>query len=228
VNALARPDTGVVSGMLELTTRSGGATIADRYWRYERWLRNSEARVHSGVGVTGAIYAMRRALWEPLPDGLILDDVYIPMRLALQGWHIGFTDRALAIDERQFAARDEYHRKVRTLTGVVQLCAWLPGVLHPLRNPVWLQFTFHKLLRLLTPYLVALAAIELLPDASLGVARAVGDVPFALAFLGVILWFMPDLRQGLRSQLTWSLALQSSIVVAALNGMRGRWDVWRA
>ena len=41
---------------------------------------------------------------------------------------------------------------VRTLTGVIQVCAWLPGVLNPLRNRIWLQFVFHKLLRLLTPY----------------------------------------------------------------------------
>ena len=55
---------------------------------------------------------------------------------------------------------------MRTLTGVLQLCAWLPQTLAPVRNPVWPQFVTHKLLRLLTPYWVlvcvvwAIAAIE--------------------------------------------------------------------
>ena len=48
------------------------------------------------------------------------------------------------------APEQEFRRKVRTLTGVLQLCAWLPRLLVPIRNPVWVQFVSHKLLRLLT------------------------------------------------------------------------------
>ena len=157
--------------MLELPGAHGALNLAERYWRLERWLRKWEARLHSSVGVTGAIYAMRRELWKPLPANLILDDVYLPMRLVLDGWRVGFTDQARARDVRRFEAGQEYRRKVRTLTGVIQVCAWLPGVLNPVRNPIWLQFVFHKLLRLLTPYLVVIALV--------GMAwAAVSDVAF--------------------------------------------------
>ena len=227
---LDEPRLGAVSGMLELPGGAKGAlNLAERYWRYERWLRLWEARLHSSVGVTGAIYAMRRELWEPLPANLILDDVYVPMRLALTGWRVGFTDRARARDVRRFAPAQEYRRKVRTLTGVIQVCAWLPGVLNPIRNPIWLQFVFHKLLRLLTPYLAALA---LLGMAWAGVSALLSSrlgtqLLLAVAVLGAVLCLIPRVRRTLTGQIAWGVALQSSIVVATVNGVRGRWDVWR-
>jgi cellulose synthase/poly-beta-1,6-N-acetylglucosamine synthase-like glycosyltransferase len=228
VAALGDPRLGAVSGMLDLPGRDGSLNLAERYWRYERWLRFWEARVHSTVGVTGAIYAMRRSLWTPLPAGLILDDVYLPLRLIIDGWRVGFTDRAIAYDTRRFGAEQEFRRKVRTLTGNIQVCAWLPAVLHPLRNPVWPQFLFHKLLRLLTPYLSALVLL----GSSVIVIRAVRSSPRALlvatvltlAFLAACLH--ARVRRAVRTQIAWGVALQGSVVLAAVNGMRGRWDVW--
>jgi cellulose synthase/poly-beta-1,6-N-acetylglucosamine synthase-like glycosyltransferase len=228
VGALSDPRLGAVSGMLDLPGRDGSLNLAERYWRYERWLRFWEARVHSAVGVTGAIYAMRRTLWTPLPAGLILDDVYLPLRLILGGWRVGFTDRAIAYDTRRFKPEQEFRRKVRTLTGNIQVCAWLPDVLHPFRNPVWLQFLFHKLLRLLTPYLAALVVLGLVVT----IVGVVTSSPLALlvamtvlvAFLGACLH--ARVRRAVRTQIAWGVALQGSVVLAAVNGMRGKWDVW--
>jgi cellulose synthase/poly-beta-1,6-N-acetylglucosamine synthase-like glycosyltransferase len=227
---LTRPGLGAVSGMLELPGSSKGSlNVAERYWRYERWLRLWEARVHSCVGVTGAIYAMRRELWEPLPANLILDDVYVPMRLVLKGWRVGFTEKARARDVRRFAPAQEYRRKVRTLTGVIQVCVWLPGVLNPVRNPIWLQFVFHKLLRLLTPYLAALAILGMAwaGVSALLSSRVGSQLLLALAVIGAALCLIPRVRRALKGQIAWGVALQSSIVVATVNGVRGRWDVWR-
>lgn len=229
VEGLRDPAFGAVSGSLDLGSAPGSVNLAARYWRFERWLRYWEARLHSCVGVTGAIYAMRRSLWEPLPAGLINDDMYTPIRLVQRGWRVGFTDRALAHDSRLFAAGDEYRRKVRTLTGVIQICAWLPGVLNPARNPIWLQFIFHKLLRLFTPYLtlcVAFAAAWVAGSAILASPAGTRALPIAVIG-GGLLFLVPPIRRGARKQLAWGVALQSSIVVATINGVRGRWNVWQ-
>jgi cellulose synthase/poly-beta-1,6-N-acetylglucosamine synthase-like glycosyltransferase len=229
VAALGDPAFGAASGSLDIGTAGKSINLAERYWRYEKWLRFWESRLHSCVGVTGAIYAMRRELWEPLPAGLILDDVFTPMRLVQQGWRVGFTDAARAHDARRFAAGDEYRRKVRTLTGVIQLCVWLPGVMNPLRNPIWLQFVFHKLLRLLTPYLtlfVAIAAVWLATAALLASPAGTRALPVAVLGGGLLL-LVPRVRRIVRAQLAWGMALQSSVVVATINGVRGRWDVWQ-
>ncbi|MFL5606154.1 MAG: glycosyltransferase [Gemmatimonadaceae bacterium] len=226
VAELHDPRLAAVSGVLDLPGREGSLTLAERYWRYERWLRRWEARVHSTVGVTGAIYAMRRSLWSPLPDGLLLDDVYVPMRLVMDGWRVGVARYAHAHDTRRFGPAQEYQRKMRTLTGVIQVCAWLPSVLNPLRNPIWLPFVFHKLLRLLTPYLVLVAAVAAGQRAG---AYLLSHPPGIQLTLGLVagLCLIPRVRQGLKEQLTWGLAMQSSIVAATANGMRGRWNVWR-
>lgn len=219
---------GAVSGMLDLPGANGSLNLAERYWRYERWLRLWEARLHSSVGVTGAIYAMRRGLWQPLPAGLILDDVYVPMRLVLDGWRVGFTDRARAHDMRRFAAGQEYRRKIRTLTGVIQVCAWLPGILNPVRNRVWLQFVFHKLLRMLTPYLAALLVLSGVWTFAVAVLASPLRVPVLVggALALILICLVPHARRVLRAQIAWGLAMQGSIVVATVNGVRGRWDVW--
>ena len=219
---------GAVSGMLDLPGANGSLNLAERYWLYERWLRLWEARLHSSVGVTGAIYAMRHALWQPLPQGLILDDLYLPMRLVLDGWRVGFTDRARAHDVRRFEAGQEYRRKVRTLTGVIQVCAWLPGILNPLRNPVWIQFVFHKLLRLFTPYLAAIVALSGIWTVATTVLGSPVRVPVLVGATLVLIigCLIPHVRQRLRTQIAWGLAMQGSILVATANGVRGRWDVW--
>ena len=42
------------------------------------------------VGVSGALYAMRRSLFQPIPPGTVLDDVLVPMRVAAQGKRVVF------------------------------------------------------------------------------------------------------------------------------------------
>lgn len=230
VEALADDSFAAMSGLLELAPeRDGAFSPVGLYWRMERRLRHDEALVHSTIGVTGAIYAMRRSLWTPLPSGLILDDVLVPMRLVLNGHRVGFCSEARARETRHLAPADEFVRKVRTQTGVLQLCAWTTAVLSPVRNPVWAQFLVHKLLRLLTPY----GLLVVLAWACSGVIRMLVAKPFvafALAAL-LLLSFMIGASRPLVSAgkaVLWGLVMQAAILVATAHGLRGRWNVWRA
>jgi cellulose synthase/poly-beta-1,6-N-acetylglucosamine synthase-like glycosyltransferase len=227
VRAVQRPGVGAASGRLELAAGAKAPALPLRlYWSVERWLRRREADVHSAIGVTGAIYAMHRELWTPLPAGLILDDLYVPMRLVLRGQRIAFVDEARAYETRATTDGNEYRRKVRTLTGVLQLCAWLPHTLAPLRNPVWPQFVTHKLLRLLTPYwllvCIAWAITALAQRIGLGWLLAA-----TAAFVAALQLRSRPFR-ALRSAVVSSILLQVATIRATANGARGRWDVWHA
>jgi len=227
---LADRRVGVTSGRLLLPAdeKSG---LFRLYSRFELNLRAAEARLHSAVGVSGSVYAMWRALWAPLPAGLILDDLYVPMRLALGGHRVGFVPDAYAHETRRVDAGQEFRRKVRTLTGNYQLCAWLPGVLVPWRNPLWLQFLCHKLLRLLLPVGVLLVLVG---GAGLAWQAAVARVGerawWLLAGAGVAaawLWLGPGaLTRKLRAAAVQFASMQAAVAVAAVHGLRGRWDVW--
>ena len=131
------------------------STIADGvglYWRYEKQLRRWESCVGSTLGATGAIYALRRTLYTPLPDHAILDDVLTPMRAVLAGYRVVFSERAFAFDRAAVDVDAEQRRKVRTLAGNVQILGQEPRLLIPVVNPVWLQYMSHKLGRLIVPY----------------------------------------------------------------------------
>src|SRR5947209_6313984 len=86
VRALLRPfddpQVGAVTGDLVTV----GQEITGSYWQYEKFVRWRECIVDSTIGVTGAVYAIRKDLFEPIPDDTILDDVLIPMRITRRGY----------------------------------------------------------------------------------------------------------------------------------------------
>lgn len=154
VRRLARPDVGCVSGNLVLE----GAAGSGAYWRYEKFVRKQEAEFRSIVGVSGSIVVLRKEDLPVLPPDLILDDVFIPMRLRMQGRLILFAEDAQAYDVA-FEDEREFGRKVRTLAGNYQVFALLPGLLSPLSNPSWWETISHKLLRLFCPYVLVACLI---------------------------------------------------------------------
>jgi len=226
VQFLAHEEFGAVSGAYRIGPETTGSVLR-AFWGLETVIRRAEARLHSLVAVTGAIYAIRRRLWRPLPAGLICDDLYVPLQVAATGLRVGFCEAALASDDRTFDHRQEFARKVRTLTGLLQVCRWFPWVLAPWRNPVWLQFVCHKLLRLATPYLLVIALVGAAPvwagwAAALWPAAA---VLVALATMAAVA--RPVQTQRILAKATWAIWLQGAAIVATLNGLRGRWDVWQ-
>jgi biofilm PGA synthesis N-glycosyltransferase PgaC len=160
--ALRDPGVGCATGTLVLAGGAGSGV----YWRYEHWIRQQESRFHGVVGMTGAIAMMRRADYAPLPEALILDDVWIPTRLGLGGQRVAAVPEAQAFDVA-FDDDAEFRRKVRTLAGNYQLFGLLPALLVPGRNPFWFELVSHKVMRLVAPWLLlALAPASLVAAAA--------------------------------------------------------------
>jgi poly-beta-1,6-N-acetyl-D-glucosamine synthase len=204
VSNFADPEVGGATGELVLDCESGASasTVGEglgAYWKYEKWLRRNESLVRSTLGATGAIYALRRSLWRPLPAETLLDDVLAPMRAVLDGWRIVFDDAATAWDRTAGDAAEEGRRKRRTLAGNYQILAQEPRLLVPVLNPVWLQYVSHKIGRLIVPW--ALLAM-LVSSAALagdgwiyGLALIAQTVFYGLAGLGA--WLeAKDRRSG--------------------------------
>lgn len=163
VQSFADPSVGAVSGELlllkdgELDVAVAGVAL---YWDYEKRIRRAESCVDSTVGATGAIYAIRRTLFEPISHTTVLDDVVIPMRIARRGYRLIFEPRARAFDRLAASAGEEFARKVRTLAGGFQMFAREPWLLDPRQNRLWLQSLSHKGLRLLLPVVYAAAFLS--------------------------------------------------------------------
>jgi cellulose synthase/poly-beta-1,6-N-acetylglucosamine synthase-like glycosyltransferase len=154
VGNFADPSVGSVSGELVFRECSEAVVRAEigLYWTIEKWIRKTEGLVHSIAGATGAIYAIRRELFETIPEETILDDVYVPMKIVCRGYRNVFDERSIARDVFSMSIPEERRRKVRTLLGNYQLLRLMPELSSPAGNPIFFQFFSHKIARLFVPF----------------------------------------------------------------------------
>jgi cellulose synthase/poly-beta-1,6-N-acetylglucosamine synthase-like glycosyltransferase len=146
---------GVVSG--ELLLREGltqGEADVGLYWKYESGIRRNLSNLDSMFGATGPFYAIRRSLFTPIPEDILLDDVYLPMTAFFKGYRLIVQPEALAYDYPMTRER-EFNRKVRTLGGNYQLLSRMPALLTPANRLLW-HFLSYKVGRLLLPWLLLL------------------------------------------------------------------------
>jgi len=228
MESFADPEVGCVSGALMLGDPESGEAARGMglYWSIEKKIRELESEAGSVVGATGALYAVRRERLVPVPQGTILDDVYIPMQVARQGKRVVFEPRARVWDSPDLGADREFARKVRTLGGNYQLLQLAPWLLSG-ENPIRFEFVSHKLLRLTVPF--ALAALL--------VASMVLSGPVYRGVLGLqVMFYGLSLLAGLRlnpgplarmsdAALTF-VVLNSAAAVAFVNFLTGRKAVW--
>jgi cellulose synthase/poly-beta-1,6-N-acetylglucosamine synthase-like glycosyltransferase len=116
--------------------------------------------VHSVVGVYGALYAIRRQLYQPLPSHFILDDMLVPFNIIWQGYRVLFEPQAIAYESTKKNLEIEIERRKRTITGNFQLVFERKELLNLKKNPIWLQLFLHKFIRLLFPALFFLLFIS--------------------------------------------------------------------
>jgi poly-beta-1,6-N-acetyl-D-glucosamine synthase len=225
----ADPEVGCVSGELMLGDPVAGEATQGLglYWCIEKKIRELESASGSVVGATGALYAVRRALLADVPEGTILDDVYIPLQVVRQGQRVVFEPRAQAWDSPDLGGALEFARKVRTLGGNYQLVQLAPWVLS-VRNPVLLRFVSHKLLRLAVPFaLAAMLVASLWLEAPLYRVALVLQMSFyglGLVALARLLKRGPVARAA-DAAATFVL-LNTAAVVAFANFMTGRKAAW--
>lgn len=221
------PIVGCVSGELMLGNPDTGTALegVGLYWRIEKKIREWESAAGSMVGATGGLYAVRRKLLVPLPSNTILDDVYIPLHVARQGYRVVFEPHARAWDSMPTSPKHEFRRKVRTLTGNYQLLQLAPWLLSR-SNPVRFEFVSHKMLRLLAPLALAATFLSALFLQG-GVYSVALGVQLAFYILGALAGV--DLRIGFLERLSsavFAFILMNTAAIVALVKFLSRKQVW--
>jgi len=212
---------GAVSGELfiESSSSSVGGGV-DIYWKLEKIVRESEARLSSVIGATGAVYAIRRELFQPLPVDTILDDVLIPMRIATAGHRVGFDPSAPAYDPQTTDPVKEKRRKRRTLAGNFQLMFRYPGWMMPWQTGLWWQLLSHKYSRV--------CAAWLLPTMFVSNAMLISKPLYEWLFYAhcgfYLLAALGSLFKGIKTKL---LSIPSGFVFLNLMSVLGLWDYIR-
>ena len=215
------PDIGVVCGRLILTDPVTGNNVDSLYWQYETFLKTCESRLGALLGANGAIYALRRELFENIPPNTLIDDFVIPLRIRLRsGRRIQYDRDAVAFEETPDEMDAEFNRRARIATGGFQSLSHLWRLLNPRFG--WIAFAFfsHKIARWLCPFfLIAAFASN---------ALLVGRAPYGFLFAGQVALYVVAAfggryrRPGLLAKAVRLVALFGGMNLALLVGF-WRW-----
>jgi cellulose synthase/poly-beta-1,6-N-acetylglucosamine synthase-like glycosyltransferase len=221
------PEVGGASGELMLEGEPASPSNAlGTYWKIEKLVRKLESASGSVIGATGALYAVRRSLYEAIPSTTILDDVVIPMNIVRRGNRVVFQASAIARDRLSTEKGKEFSRKVRTMTGNYQLLWLAPWLLSP-ANPVLWRYVSHKFIRLLCPWLLILMPVA--SGMSAGpiyrVAFAMQIALYCVALFGTLFPFTRRLR--LVKVTSTFVMLNAAAALAFYNFITGRRVIWR-
>jgi cellulose synthase/poly-beta-1,6-N-acetylglucosamine synthase-like glycosyltransferase len=159
------PRVGGVSGELRLLGGSGDNQDS-LYWRLEQFLKFFEARIGGLLGANGAIYAIRRSLWQPLASDTICDDFCVAMNVSAARHRLVYEPAAWAEEETPQDIGDEYGRRVRIGIGNFQALVRHPEYLWRSSAGTAFAYVSHKVLRWIAPHLLI---VGLLASLALGV-----------------------------------------------------------
>jgi len=160
VRWFADPTVGAVCGKLVLVDPKSGKNVDSLYWRYENFLKACEGRLGALLGSNGAIYAIRRDAYQPIPADTIIDDFMIPLLIRLRrGQRIVYDTAAIANEETPADVAAEFKRRVRIGAGGFQSIARLWPLLSPQYGWTSVAFLCHKVLRWFCPAFLLVAFI---------------------------------------------------------------------
>lgn len=114
------------------------------------------------MGPFGGCYAVRKALFKPIPDNFLVDDFFINMQVLQQGYKAINNPKAIVIEDVSNDLKHEFKRKIRIATGDFQnLHYFLPFTYKKFFTSIGFCFISHKIIRWFTPHLIILVFIVL-------------------------------------------------------------------
>jgi glycosyltransferase involved in cell wall biosynthesis len=156
VQSFADPRVGCVGAELSYVSEGGTAVGkgGGAYWRYERKVKELEARVHSLVGVSGCLYAVRAAAYQPIEPELISDFV-VAGDVFSRGYITVYGHGTVSQEKTHEDAGREFEMRVRVIIRTINALVRRARMLNPLRYRFFaFQIFSHKVLRYLVPELL--------------------------------------------------------------------------
>lgn len=208
---------GAVCGELHLVDGDTGDNKDNVYWRYEQVLKFHESRLNALQGANGAIYAIRKSLFIPLPANTIVDDFQIAMNVAKQGFRLVYDPEAIAIEEIAPNLAEEEGRRVRIGLGNYQAFFKMSWALNPLLGWRFIAYISHKVCRWFVPHFMIIALVTnfmLLEQGVYQLTLAAQLIFYFIAFYGIK-------RQSDGKKIATAIALLAFFVAMNLALMRG-------
>lgn len=155
VRHFSDPSVGGVCGYLELRSEehNSGGKGESFYWEYENAIKEMEGDVCTTFGATGAVYAIRRVLFVPLPTEMAInDDFMIPIKSVEQGFRIVYDKEVHAWEDATESAEKEFKRKIRIGAYNYHVLGQIIHLLNPKLGFIAFGLFSHKVIRWLVPF----------------------------------------------------------------------------
>ena len=122
------------------------------YWKYESWIKTQESEIDSCISAVGEIITIRKALFSPPIEKIILDDQYLILSILRQGYRMVYTPKARSFEYVSATAEDEVERRTRINAGLYQTM-FMSNTMLPFKRPllIW-QIISHKYFRAIVPF----------------------------------------------------------------------------
>ncbi|HGY9626090.1 glycosyltransferase [Pseudomonas juntendi] len=151
----ADPRVGCTAGHMIIPEPGQGLSLGDSLYRhYEAWLRKVENRTGCMVSADGALLALRRELFQPIPRQ-VNDDFFISTCAPVAGKRIVYVPEAVVLDQGVDEAGKQFRRRQRVTVGGLLSLAARRELLNPFRHGLYaIALASHKLIRRLAPVLL--------------------------------------------------------------------------
>jgi hypothetical protein len=190
----ADPRVGLVSGqgLYGETGAADAGAVSNGYVRYEARLKRGEGALGFLAGADGAIYALRRHLYQPLGRAEV-NDLLHPIQARLAGFDSWFDPHAFTVEPPSGHAGQEWRRHVRIIAqGMALLAAWMPRLAAAgCWRALWVLIS-HRVLRWATAPLLAIVLVTSIVLA--------GPMPFYTVTLAAQLAFYALALAGLLAE----------------------------
>jgi cellulose synthase/poly-beta-1,6-N-acetylglucosamine synthase-like glycosyltransferase len=239
VRPFADPQIGGVAGnQCYLKNRgSDDVTAGERgYWDFDRIMKQFESSAGNTISATGAIYAIRRSLFQPVMEG-VTDDFFTSTSVIAQSYRLVFAPDAVAYEYVAGNSSREFGRKVRVITrGLRAVFVARRQLLNPFRYGFYaVQLFSHKALRRLVvfPLLILFFVNPFLWRAGLFYQlMLMGQLGFySLGLLGMLLDGTRFGRLKIFTMPLYFCLVNTAVLVATMNLLRGqqikRWEPQR-
>ena len=126
------------------------------YNKIEFDTKNGESIKGAVIGAHGACYAIRRELYEQVPENFSVDDFFIFMSILSKGFKTVFAPKAIAEMKVSGNAEIQFNRKVRMGAGNFRNLLHFRRLLKPSNGFLAYAFFSHKAIRWIGPFLLIL------------------------------------------------------------------------
>jgi glycosyltransferase involved in cell wall biosynthesis len=118
---------------------------------HENYIKSIESKSGNLIGVYGPLYAIRKECYHEIPEYIILDDLYLTLKI-LKNHEVLLIKGCQIIDDESNFLYD-YCRSIRYLKGFIQLIAE-KNLIKRLKTTQIIMLFWHKYLRLIIPLLL--------------------------------------------------------------------------